>query len=99
MSTTHHVDETLEAFGEALKGNVVNPATLQPFTITSEAKELDKEKKERYHSMTDKIFWIVKHSQPDLEIAVYFICTWVQYPTKEYWGKLRILLNYIKATK
>ena len=49
--------------------------------------------------MTDKIFWIVKHSQPDLEIAVYFICTWVQYPTKEYWGKLKMFLKYLKATK
>ena len=27
LSTPHHVDEALEAFGETLKGNVANPAT------------------------------------------------------------------------
>ena len=41
VSTPHHVDEDLEDFGETVKGNVVNPATSQLFTITSESKELD----------------------------------------------------------
>ena len=45
VSTTRHVDEALEDFGETLKGNVVNPATSQLFTITSEAKELGDLKK------------------------------------------------------
>ena len=44
LSTPHHVYEALEDFGETLKGNVVNPATSQFFTISSEAKELDDEK-------------------------------------------------------
>ena len=35
VSTPHHIDEALEDFGETLKGNVINPATLQPFTIAS----------------------------------------------------------------
>ena len=46
VSIPHHNDEALEDFGETLKGNVVNPATSQIFTITSEAKELGDEKKE-----------------------------------------------------
>ena len=41
VSTPHHVDEALEYFGETLKVNLVNPATSQLFTITSEAKDLD----------------------------------------------------------
>ena len=35
VSTPHHIDEALEYFGETLKGNVINPATSQLFTITS----------------------------------------------------------------
>ena len=45
VSTPHHVDEDLEDSGETLKGNMVNPTTSQLFTITSEAKELDDEKR------------------------------------------------------
>ena len=72
VSTPHHVDEALEDFGETLKGNLVNPTTSQLFTITSEANELNDEKRERYHSITDKILWIMKCSRPDLKTAVFF---------------------------
>ena len=75
VSTPHHVDEALEDFGETLKGNVVNHATSQLVTITSEAKDLDDEKKECYHSITAKFFWIMKRSWPDLEISVSSLCT------------------------
>ena len=45
VSTPHHIDEALEDFGETLKGNAVNPETSQLLTITSEAKDIDDEKK------------------------------------------------------
>ena len=88
VSTTHHIDEALEAFVETLKVNVVNPATSQLFTVTSEAKDLDDEKKECYHLITSKILWIMKRSRPDLETAVYFLYITVQCPTEEDWGNL-----------
>ena len=45
VSTPHHVDEALEDFGETLKGNVVNHATSQLVTTTSESKDLDDKKR------------------------------------------------------
>ena len=45
VSMTHHIDEVLEDFGETLKGNIVNPATSQLFTITRKTKDLDDERK------------------------------------------------------
>ena len=73
MSVSHHVDQALEDFCETLKWNIVNPATSQPFTITSEAKEIYDERKDSYHLITSNILWIMKHSQTDLETAVSFI--------------------------
>ena len=84
VSTPHNVDEALYNFGETLKVNVVKPATSQLFIITSEAKELEYEKKERYNLIMAKILWIMNRSQPELEKVVYFICTRLQFPTKEY---------------
>ena len=55
VSTPHNVDEALYDFGETLKVNVVKPATSQLFTIIIVTKELDYEKKERYHPITVKI--------------------------------------------
>ena len=78
MSTPNHVNEDLEYFGETLKGNIVNPTTSQIFTITSEAKELDDEKKECYHSKNARTLWIMKRSRLDLEKMVSSLCTRVQ---------------------
>ena len=52
LDITHNNNEALEDFWENLKGNVVNPETSQPFTITSEAKDIDDENKESYHLIT-----------------------------------------------
>ena len=41
----------------------------------------------------------MKHSRPELETMVSFLCTRVQGPTEEDWGKLMRVLNYLKATK
>ena len=46
-----------------------------------------------------KILWIMNNSRKDLEKGVSFLCTRVQCPTEEVWGKLRRVLNYLKATK
>ena len=45
VTMPHHVDEALEYFGETPKRKVVNPATSQLFNITSEAKDIDDEKR------------------------------------------------------
>ena len=95
----HHIGEVLEDFGENLNVNTVNPETLQIFTITNEVIYLDDKKKESHNLITANSLWIMKLSRPDLESAVSFLCTRVQYPTKGYWGKLRRVLKYLKATK
>ena len=77
VSTPHHVDEFLEDFGEILKVNLMNLATSQLCTITSEAKEIDDEKNDCYHSINVKILWTMKSSRADLETVVSFLCTMV----------------------
>ena len=52
------------------------------FTITDESEELDDKKKERYHSITTNILWIMKQSRQVLDTLVYFLCTGVNCPTK-----------------
>ena len=68
-------DKALQDFVETIKVNVANPGKFQLFTVTNKAKKLGGKKKERYHSITSKILWIMKRSQPDLETEVYFLCT------------------------
>ena len=99
IETPQHIDEILEAFPEVLKGNVVNPANSKLFEIVEDAEELDEERKEIYHSIVAKLLWVEKRSRPDLETGVSFLTTRIQSPTEEDWGKLRRLLNFVKATR
>jgi hypothetical protein len=99
ITTPQHIREVLEDFGEVLKGDVVNPAKSKLFTIIDEADDLPEERKELFHSCVAKLLWIEKRSRPDLETAVSFLCTRVQKPTEEDWGKLRRTLNFLKVTE
>ena len=99
ITTPQHISEVLEDFGEVLKGDVVNPAKSKLFTIIDEADDLPESRKEIFHSCVAKLLWIEKRSRPELETAVSFLCTRVQKPTEEDWGKLRRTLNFLKATQ
>lgn len=99
ISTPQHIEEVLEAFGEVIKGDVVNPANSNLFKICGDAKLLTKEKSELFHSIVALLLWIMKRSRPDLETAVSFLCTRVKAPTEEDWGKLRRVMKFLKATQ
>ena len=54
---------------------------------------------ERFHSITEKSFWIMKRSIPDIDTGAYFLCTRVQEPTTEDAEKIIRVLIFLKATK
>ena len=82
LNTPYYVGEALEDFRKTLKGDVVNPATSKRFTITDEAKYINDNRTELYHSITANILWIMKLSQPYLDTVIYLFCTRFQCPTK-----------------
>jgi hypothetical protein len=78
---------------------VVNPAKSKLFTVSTELMPLGEPKADIFHSVTAIVLWLCKRSRPDLETAVSFLCTRVQAPTIEDWGKLRRLLKFLKKMK
>ena len=99
IATPQHIEEAIEKFGEDLSTDAVNPAKSKLFTVTTDSMPLSEPKADTYHSVTATVLWLCKRSRPDLETAVSFLCTRVQAPTLEDWGKLRRLLKFLKRTK
>jgi hypothetical protein len=99
IATPQHIDEAIEDFGEDLDTDAVNPAKSKLFVINHDSEILCDEKGNIYHSVTAKLLWVSQRSRPDLETAVSFLCTRVQQPTVEDWGKLRRTLKFLKKTK
>ena len=59
---------------------------------------LDEYKKEVFHSIVQKLLWIMKRGRPDLETSIAFLCTRVMKSDVDDWKKLRRVLAFIKCT-
>ena len=99
ITTPQHIEEALEDFGEEIDADAVNPAKSKLFIISNDSEKLSEAKADIFHSITAKLLWVGKRARPDLETAVSFLCTRVQAPTVEDWGKLKRVLKFLKKTK
>ena len=52
-----------------------------------------------FHTTVAKGLFLCKSSRPDIQPEILFLCTIVQNPNLEDWGKLLRMLSYLKATK
>ena len=94
----YNVNESIEPFGEDMPIGVESPATSRLFDVTEGVEKLLEEKAATFHSMVAKLLWIMKRSRPDIETAIYFLCTQVKDPDINDWGKLRQVLKLISKT-
>ena len=60
---------------------------------------LSVERKKCLRSIVGKLLWVCKRGQPDVDVAVAYLCTWVSKATMNDWRKLRRLLNFLQGTK
>ena len=89
-------DQLLEAIcmfeladGSKVDEIVTTPARPRLRDIDLECAQLCSEKQAVFHSIVQKLLWIMKRSRPDLEIAIGFLCTRVAKSDKDDWIKLR----------
>ena len=64
----------------------------------SEAKLLDEDKKELFHTITATTLHSSQRGRPDLQSAVAFLCTRVKEPDEHDWKKLTHLMKCMQAT-
>ena len=88
--------EAIELFGEELEGKVTSPAQHHLFQVNKDAEPLEKNKKENFHSVTDKLLYLVKQARPDLETLVSFLTMRVTKSDVDDWGKLKRGLTSVK---
>jgi hypothetical protein len=99
VGAPQHIDEAIEDFGEDLDEDAVNPAKSNLFTVNPDSAPLPEDKADMHHFVVAKLLWVTQRSRPDMKLDVSFLCTWVQHPTVEDWGKLRRGLKFLKRTR
>jgi hypothetical protein len=85
-------------FGEDVDKTVVTPALKNLFTINHDAKELNSDDSDTFHSVVAKLLFIMKRARPDLETVVSFLMTRVSKSDEDDWRKLKRCLGFIKGT-
>ena len=59
-------------------------------SVNEDARKLNEERADKFHSMVAKLLWVMKRGRPDIETAVAFLCTRVKTPDVDDWCKLRL---------
>ena len=84
---------------DLLKGASTTPAAGHLFTTNPDAQKLSEDQASEYHHLAAKILYFAKRTQPDLLLAVSFLCTRVTTPDVDDWKKLGRCLRYLNETK
>ena len=93
-----HIVEAIDDFGEDLGRKVSNPANKKLFNINPDSKPLDEPKREKFHSLVQKLLWVCQRARPDIGVSIAFLTKRVSRATVEDWEKLRRCLAYLRDT-
>ncbi|MBS0645922.1 MAG: hypothetical protein JSR97_04975 [Verrucomicrobia bacterium] len=75
------------------------PASVELFSVDEMSKDLDKGKREKFHSVVAKLLYMAKRGRPDILTAVAFLTTRVLNSKEQDWVKLERIVQYLKGTK
>jgi len=98
ISMKGYLQEAISEFGEDCTKRAATPAKKDLFNVDINLPRLGEAQKARFHSIVAKLLYVCKRGRPDIQLAIMFLCTRVSRSTKEDWGKLRRVLQYINGT-
>ena len=99
VSLIDQIEEVLEMLGEDIAKTVNSPVYTDVFvTYGDKCSPLDKVRKEKFHSIVWKLFFITKRSRPDIDIAFLYLTTRVLKSNECDWYKMKRVLSFFKLT-
>ena len=98
IDMSRYSKEAIEDFGEDIGRTSATPAAKTLFDIDENSPKLSTEKAELFHSIVAKLLYVSLRARIDIQLPVVFLCTRVAKCTKQDWGKLRRVLQYLKGT-
>ena len=75
------------------------PAAADLFQIDEKSPLLEKDKKEKFHSVVAKLLYMAKRARPDILTAISFLTTRCTCSTDQDWNKLLRVAKYLYGTK
>ena len=100
ISMVDQIEEAINMLDEDIKRPVNSPAYTDLFqTYDDSSEQLNKDKKEKFHSIVSKLLFITKRARPDIETAISYLTTRVSKSNEQDWFKMIRVLSFLKETK
>jgi hypothetical protein len=94
-----YVENVLNDAPSDMDGKAATPAAEHLFKIDANAKKLDSDDSDMFHSMTAKLLFLCKRARPDIQTPIAFLCMRVSTPDTDDYKKLRRVICYLQGTK
>ena len=88
----------IEEMPREFKGRAQTPAASHLFHVNEDSPKLDKERADYFHSLTMQLMYVAQRGRPDIRVAIAFLSTRVQSPSKDDWRKLSRVMKYLQCT-
>lgn len=101
VSMIKYLKKVLANFPELICSISASPAADHLFDIheDSESRKLPEEHAVAFHHTVAQLLFLCRRARPDIQRPVSFVlCTRVQKPDEDNWGKLKKCLKYLKGT-
>jgi hypothetical protein len=99
IDMSKYVENIITEMPEDMAGVCPTPAASHLFEVNTEAEKLDETKKEFFLHVVAQLLFLCKRARPDIQTAVAFLCTRVQYPDIDDYKKLVRVIKYLRKTK
>ena len=94
-----YLDTVLDDLPKCFKGKARTPAAKHLYKTNEQAKKLNDEQAELYHSLTMQLAYVAQRGRPDIRMAVNFLSTRVANPDEDDYRKLGRVLKYLQSTR
>ena len=81
-----------------MNGISPDPAKSKLFTVHDTSPRLGYQQAAFFHCMTARLVYAAERAQPDIQVAVAYLCTRVREPTEDDYMKLTKVIKYLPAT-
>jgi hypothetical protein len=93
------IKKILDEMPADMKGTSPTPAANHIFTVNTESpKLLSPDQAEFFHHVVAQLLFLCKHARPDIQLAVFFLCTRVQKPDSDDYKKFARVIKYLRGT-
>ena len=93
-----HIKRALKSFMDEINRTASSPAKGYLLDVREDAKKLDEERAENFHSVVAALLFISRRCRLDIQMAVAFLTTCVVAPDEDDWVKLKRVLQYLNGT-